>query len=140
MYVKVTAGVPVLYSVWALRNDNPNTSFPSEISDKALADWSVYPCVEGAVPLLGECEQAIRTDITLVNGVWTQNFSKERWPLDQAEQYVRDKRNMLLSETDWMALSDVTMSAQWVSYRQALRDITLQDGFPYGIVWPVKPE
>lgn len=140
MLVKVKDGVAIPYSMWDLKRDNPNVSFPEEMTHNALSLWSVYPCVEGPVPSLGECEQAIRTNITLVKGVWTQNFSKERWPLDQAEQYVRDKRNTLLSETDWMALSDVTMSAQWVSYRQALRDITLQYGFPYGIVWPVKPE
>lgn len=140
MYIKLTAGVPAPYSIWALRVDNPNISFPAEMSDNALSDWSVYPCVEGAVPPLGECEQAVRTDITLDNGVWTQNFTKGRWPLDQAEQYVREKRNRLLSETDWMALSDVTLSAPWAAYRQSLRDITSQAGFPYDIAWPVKPE
>lgn len=140
MYVKVTAGVPVLYSIWALKNDNPDTSFPAEMTDESLAGWGVYPCVEGTVPPIGECEQAIRTDITLVAGVWTQTFTKERWPLDQAEHYVRDKRNRLLSETDWMALSDVVMSQAWVEYRQALRDITSQASFPYGVSWPIKPE
>lgn len=140
MYIKLEAGVPVPYSLWALRMDNPNTSFPAEMSEKSLADWSVYPCVEGTVPPLGECEQAVRTDIKLVKGVWTQNFAKERWPLDQAEQYVREKRASLLAETDWMALSDVTLSAAWAAYRQSLRDITSQAGFPYGIAWPVKPE
>ena len=92
------------------------------------------------MPVMGECEQAIRTDITLNNGVWTQNFAKERWPLDQAEQYVRQKRDNLLSETDWMALSDVTLTVPWAAYRQNLRDVTSQPGFPYGISWPVKPE
>lgn len=140
MYVKVTAGVPTLYSAWDLRKDNPNTSFPSVMSDESMSYWSVYPCIEGSVPALGECEQAVRTDITLVKGTWTQNFSKEYWPLNQAEQYVREKRATLLADTDWMALSDVTLSASWSLYRQNLRDITLQVGFPYNVSWPVKPE
>jgi len=140
MYIKLSDSTPVLYSVWALKADHPNVSFPDQMTDDVLADWSVYPCVEGPVPPLGECEQAIRTGITLINGVWTQNFSKERWPLDQAQQYIRAKRNGLLSETDWMALSDVIMSAAWVAYRQGLRDVTEQAGFPYEVIWPVKPE
>ncbi len=37
---------------------------------------------------------------------------------------MRVKRNRLLSETDWMANSDVTMSDDWKTYRQSLRDIT----------------
>ena len=140
MYIKLSDSTPVPYSVWSLKADHPDVSFPDQMSDDVLAAWSVYPCVEGPVPSIGECEQAIRTDITLVNGVWTQNFSKERWPLDQAQQYIRGKRNSLLSETDWMALSDVTMSAEWATYRQGLRDITSQIGFPYEVIWPVKPE
>ena len=55
------------------------------------------------------------------------------------EQEVRNKRDRLLSDTDWMALSDVTMSAEMTSYRQALRDITAQEGFPYSVNWPTKP-
>lgn len=140
MYVKVTDGIPVLYSIGSLKNDNPNTSFPSDISDSLLKEWSVYPCVEGYVPELSECEQAIRGNIISVDGVWTQTFTKENWPLDQAKQYIRDKRNRLLSDTDWMALSDVTLAEPWATYRQSLRNITSQVGFPYSVTWPTKPE
>jgi len=52
---------------------------------------------------------------------------------------IRSKRDSLLSDTDWMALSDVTMSTEMQSYRQALRDITSQAGFPYSVTWPTKP-
>ena len=55
-----------------------------------------------------------------------------------AEQ--RTIRNTLLSETDWMALSDRTMTAEQTAYRQALRDITAQAGFPNTITWPTEPE
>ena len=53
---------------------------------------------------------------------------------------VRNQRNALLAETDYMALSDVTMSDDWTTYRQALRDIPAQDGFPASVTWPTKPE
>jgi len=44
--------------------------------------------------------------------------------LDRALDGLRDKRNNLLAKTDWMANSDVTMSSDMTTYRQALRDIT----------------
>lgn len=52
---------------------------------------------------------------------------------------LRTQREKLLKETDWMALSDNTITPEWATYRQALRDITGQTGFPYDVVWPTKP-
>tara|TARA_R110000850_G_scaffold220646_1_gene346388 strand:+ start:38 stop:355 length:318 start_codon:yes stop_codon:yes gene_type:complete len=52
---------------------------------------------------------------------------------------VRVIRDGLLRDTDWMALSDNTLSTGWSTYRQALRDITGQSGFPYNVIWPTKP-
>ena len=53
---------------------------------------------------------------------------------------VRQARNKFLTETDWWAMSDRTMTAAQTQYRQALRDITSQAGFPTSITWPTKPE
>ena len=53
---------------------------------------------------------------------------------------VRLKRNRLIAETDVWALSDRTMSDAQTAYRQALRDVTGQAGFPTDITWPTKPE
>jgi hypothetical protein len=52
---------------------------------------------------------------------------------------VRSKRDDLLTETDWWAVQDRTMTQAEVDYRQALRDITDQAGFPADITWPTKP-
>ena len=52
---------------------------------------------------------------------------------------VREERDALLAATDWMGNSDVTMSSAWTTYRQALRDITKQEGFPYSVTWPTEP-
>ena len=54
--------------------------------------------------------------------------------------FVRKKRNALLSETDWAAGSDVTMSDAMRTYRQALRDIPQQADFPNRFTIPNKPE
>lgn len=52
---------------------------------------------------------------------------------------MRGKRNKLLAETDYLALSDNTMTSEMQTYRQALRDITSQAGFPTNVTWPTKP-
>ena len=53
---------------------------------------------------------------------------------------VRSERDALIASTDVWALSDRTMTAEQTAYRQALRDITGQAGFPDNITWPTKPE
>ena len=58
-------------------------------------------------------------------------LNNERWDI------IRKRRNRELSETDWMALSDVSMPDTWKAYRQSLRDITTQD--INNITWPTKP-
>jgi len=60
----------------------------------------------------------------------------------KAGEAVRTKRDTLLAETDWTALSDVTMSSAMTTYRQALRDITTHANFPNldEDDWPTKPE
>ena len=55
------------------------------------------------------------------------------------EGQIRNQRDNLLAETDWCANSDVIMSDDMTTYRQALRDITGQAGFPTNITWPTKP-
>ena len=54
-------------------------------------------------------------------------------------KYMRETRDALLIETDAWALSDRTMSDAQTAYRQALRDVTGQAGFPEDITWPTKP-
>tara|TARA_B100000953_G_scaffold231530_1_gene192933 strand:- start:1264 stop:1545 length:282 start_codon:yes stop_codon:yes gene_type:complete len=54
--------------------------------------------------------------------------------------WIRDHRNRLLVETDWMANSDVTMSDEWKTYRQELRDIPASNTVYEDVTWPPKPE
>jgi hypothetical protein len=54
---------------------------------------------------------------------------------------VRNQRNQLLNESDWTQIADAPVNkAVWDTYRQALRDISLQAGFPMLVNWPTKPE
>ena len=91
----------------------------------------------------------------MVNGERIQFTAEEEKARDLEEQAwadgaparrmadLRDQRNQLLAETDWMGNSDVTMSNDWKTYRQALRDITKTtptDDQLSNITWPKKPE
>lgn len=60
---------------------------------------------------------------------------------------LRQQRNQLLAQSDWMANSDVTMSEEWRVYRQALRDLPNtqtpsldENGQLTNIIWPEKPQ
>lgn len=57
---------------------------------------------------------------------------------------VRLERNRRLRECDWVALKDVQIPSEhlenWFKYRQSLRDITNQHGFPESVIWPKVPE
>jgi hypothetical protein len=54
---------------------------------------------------------------------------------------IRQERNTLLSDCDWTQVSDAPVNqVAWQTYRQALRDVTSQEGFPYDVTWPTKPE
>jgi len=54
-------------------------------------------------------------------------------------EQTRTHRNVLLAETDFYALSDVTMSAEMATYRQDLRDIPASTADSKDVVWPTKP-
>jgi hypothetical protein len=58
---------------------------------------------------------------------------------DRAAAAVREDRDNRLAACDWMANSDVTMSDDWATYRQALRDVPAQAGFPTDVTWPLEP-
>jgi hypothetical protein len=54
---------------------------------------------------------------------------------------ARAQRNVLLQQSDWTQVADAPVDQQaWATYRQALRDITAQAGFPETINWPIAPE
>ena len=63
------------------------------------------------------------------------------WELDETllATEIRDERDKRLKICDWRALADVTMPDSWRTYRQALRDVTSQGGFPTNVQWPTEP-
>lgn len=141
MYLKITDGQPETYSVDQLRMDNPSTSFPREPSDALLATFDVFPYTRPMPPDVDWMTSALidgkfEQDSA---GNWVQPFIVEPLPIEDASRNVRGQRDFLLSQTDWMALSDTGLTPEWATYRQELRDITSQPGFPMSVVWPTKP-
>lgn len=79
-------------------------------------------------------------------GEWTLSIvSKDAWnetlKTTQLGVLAKAQRNKLLAESDWTQGKDIpnSISTAWAPYRQALRDITSQEGFPTTINWPQKP-
>lgn len=59
---------------------------------------------------------------------------------DDAAANIRQSRNELLKSSDWTQLNDSPVNkAAWAAYRQNLRDITKQQGFPYNVIFPMQP-
>ena len=72
---------------------------------------------------------------------WTAN--KTAWDAgenDRQSAAVRADRNARLAATDWTQIADSTADkAAWATYRQALRDVPSQAGFPQSVTWPQEP-
>ena len=151
-YVKTTNGTvdTYPYNVGQLRRDNTNTSFPKRIPDEMLAEWGVYPVAFADMPSVDDRTQKVEQEQqpSLVNGSWTIGWVTSSKTPEEVQQYddsmsqsIRSQRNALLSESDWTQVPDAPVDqAAWKTYRQALRDITSQQGFPHEVTWPTKPE
>ncbi len=141
------------YTLGDLRRDNPQTSFPKKIGDAILASYGIFhvmpsqqpehdPLVQTVVrdaePHNNETAVDEETGETYETGRWVIGYTVVNKPQDKAEDAVRNQRNRLLQDTDWQALSDNTMGDAMTAYRQALRDVPDQDGFPFSVVWPTK--
>lgn len=60
---------------------------------------------------------------------------------NRAEANVRKERNALLAESDWTQVADAPVDkTAWATYRQSLRDVPSQSGFPNEVTWPTEPE
>lgn len=76
------------------------------------------------------------------------DYAAEQWfepEFDESEilivaQQSRSRRDILLSACDWTQVADAPVDREaWAAYRQSLRDVTTQDGFPLNIIWPTPP-
>lgn len=149
-YIKITDGNQVRYSLGQLRKDNKTVSFPKVIAEETLASYGVYSFVFADAPSYNVSTEVITLSetATQVGGKWTYVWTvrdKTSAELAADAAYTatsaRNVRDGLLAETDYLALSDATLSSAMATYRQALRDITGHSDWPNLVAgdWPTKP-
>ena len=167
MYAKISGNTVLQfpYTFGDLRKDNPNVSFPKNISISTMNTYGMVGVLEGPKPTLGNYQRVQRNalptlkdggywmieytavdmfaDTTDEEGIVTTKAEHEaayQATLDAATAEAnRKKRNELLAETDYFALSDVTMSTEMTTYRQALRDLPSTTTDPRNPTWPTPP-
>ena len=152
----------------AIRKLNPNMSLPRVWNANVCEALGIDPVLASPKPnTTGDYKTVVRNGVEQdANGNWVyawterdmfSDYTDEDGVLhtkaEQEQEYqarlnaeaagaVRSTRDGKLAETDWYGLSDVTMSEEMATYRQALRDITDHANFPYleEADWPTKPE
>ena len=149
-----------------IRSNNSNVSLPKVWNDNVNETLGVDPVLASPKPEpSGDYKVVVRNGVEQdANGNWVWAWTEN----DMFQEYTDDDDNVvtvqdqidaknaadnaalaaseratrddLLKATDHYGLSDVTMSEAMTTYRQALRDVPQQEGFPQTITWPTKPE
>jgi hypothetical protein len=134
---------------WLKENNGPSfDALTPEILELLDAD----PVFEGPYPLLSRYQTARKNGAILDNdGKWYMSYAvtdlsdEEKVIVDNNKaESVRIDRNKKLSDTDWVVIKAVetnsSLPSDWIAYRQALRDISQQSGFPWDVEWPIEPK
>ena len=118
-------------------------------TDLPAAGFSLVVVEEKPIPLFNSITQWCKlSDTPVLDGAdwvlhWVvKNKSEEQLAVDLVNEKgnLRARRNEKLQMSDWTQLADAPVDqAAWAAYRQALRDVTAQAGFPWTIDWPETP-
>ena len=125
----------------------PDTSFPVPLTLDVINAFGGDPIMEGPQAQPTRYQTAYRDGIQEIGGKWFTKYSvadmddEAKTALDaQQAASMRAERNRRLSDCDWTQIADSTADKQaWATYRQSLRDVPSQDGFPWEINWPIAP-
>jgi len=132
-----------------IRGMYPNTSFPSQWSAELVEELGLDPVLETPTPTTTRYQTAFKDGVEQdAQGRWLWKWSISEMDDEakaakdaEAAKAVRSDRDKRLSDTDWTQVADAPVDKDaWATYRQALRDVPTQAGFPYDITWPSKPE
>ena len=149
LYVKAIDNQIVAYPYFPtdLIRANSNTSFPAgPLSPETLAEYNVYPVHYSDQPVVDVLTQRMVEIAPLYDGQsWIQQWSVESLSqeeisamTDAQASAIRADRNARLAACDWTQVLDAPVdTAAWAAYRQDLRDVPSQAGFPWNVVWPV---
>lgn len=147
------------YTEGSLQEDNPYTRFPAGF-DLATVFAKTALAVENGYTLAGvryleepahdaRIEKAVQnTAPHLQDGEWVLGWTvstrsqEEVAAADAAKSSeVRADRNTRLTACDWTQVADAPVDkTAWATYRQALRDVPSQSGFPWNVTWPSEPQ
>lgn len=159
MYAKIINNSVVKYpfTTQDLIEENPSSIFPYNMDM-----ISVYSQTETAIRDSAHIVEVISRDLpsydiatqkvveglpAFENNVWNQTWIVQQLTQEEIQAVtiekqieIRKLRNDLLKESDWTQVLDAPINKeQWAIYRQQLRDITLQQGFPFNVSWPAHP-
>jgi len=118
-----------------------------QTTDEILNSLGADVVFEGPQAQPERYQFAFRAGVEQIEGKWYTKYSvadmdqeaKDALDTTQAEA-VRKQRTEKLKDSDWTQVADAPVDkAVWATYRQALRDVTQQSGFPWTIDWPVAP-
>jgi len=129
------------FRAYTLSNGGPTwgTTTP-----EVLAELGASVVLEGAQASPTRYQTAYRDGVEEIDGKWYTKYSvadmddevKTAKDAEQAKS-VRTTRDEKLKDSDWTQVADAPVNKEtWATYRQALRDITKQVGFPWDIEWP----
>ena len=165
MEVRVRSTGAVMFD-HEFRQMQTGLGFPKEITEAVLNEWGADIVYEGPQATGGTVYQySMRQGVVQIGDKWHTNYvlgpiftdtpasegrpaktaaenEAEYKAMKDAEQAanVRRTRNDKLKDCDWTQIADSTADKpKWATYRQALRDITAQAGFPWTITWPDAP-
>jgi len=138
------------YTLTDLKLNNPQISWPQQISDELAAQYNCYPVTPAAEPdydhTLNYRRVAVKEGDAWVEH-WESNPASSEEITERtnsASASIRAERTAKLTSSDWTQFPDTPMERTvrdaWAVYRQALRDITDQPGYPHQVDWPVEPE
>ena len=130
---------------WAKENNGPSWD---RTTDEVLEALGADVVFEGPQAQPTRYQIAYRDGVEQMDGTWYTKYSvadldAEGIAAKDAEQAksVREQRNQKLKDSDWTQVADAPVDqAAWAAYRQALRDIPSQQGFPWDVQWPTQPE
>ena len=140
------------YSLYEIKIANLNTSFPSTVSDETMAEYGAMRVYFATQPVLSDT-QVLEEDSPVFSNEdqrWTQVWRVRDMTAEEVASRnnaqaanIRAQRDTKLAETDWIVIKNLELNANipgvWEVYRQALRDIPAQEGFPWDVTWPSQP-
>lgn len=134
-----------------VRGMYPNTSFPSQWTPALVEELGLDQIFESPTPTTTRYQAAFKDGVEQdAQGRWLWKWSISEMDDDakaakDAEQAkaVRATRDGKLAECDWVVIKNLELNQNipgvWEVYRQGLRDVPAQAGFPHDITWPAKP-